>query len=269
MNGRWRVNADDFGWTDGQNQAVEKAYQLGVLTHASLLTTTPGFAGAVEIARQNPGLQVGVHLALNEVPPALPSDKLQGLLQPDGRFPDSLGTLLRAWFGGRLAPAVVLAEWQQQIERALAAGLTPTHLDGHKHVHMLPPLLDAAIHLAKAYQIPYVRLPLEGFSTQALRRGPAWGVLWGLAQRARPHLQRAGLQFAAHFHGIAFSGQMTWPHLHRALAAHPPGQAEIMVHPAVRTPSVRALQTRYRWAAQYRFEEELDALLHAKTMFNG
>ena len=60
------ITADDFGWTDGHNLAVERAARAGTLNRASLLATGAAFAGAVIAARRCPRLGVGVHLTLCE-----------------------------------------------------------------------------------------------------------------------------------------------------------------------------------------------------------
>jgi len=44
-------------------------------------------------------------------------------------------------------------EWEAQIGKIRAAGIEPTHLDGHKHVHMLPGLFEIALRLAKRHGI--------------------------------------------------------------------------------------------------------------------
>lgn len=260
------VNADDFGWYDGQNLAVERAHREGILNSASLMTTTPGFRQAVGIARANPGLRVGVHLTLNETPPALPPDRLGGLVRKNGCFPDRPGTILRAWLSGGLRFEDIRAEWTHQIALALAEGIAPAHLDSHKHVHLLPPLMEIAIALALEYGITYVRLPRESRGHGRLRRLPFALVLRFLSERARRTLAGASLRHADDFYGFAWSGRMTAPRLAQALAGARRGRVtEIMVHPAVRTPDVRSLQTRYRWAAAYLFEEELAALIEMRA----
>ncbi len=251
------VNADDFGWTDGHNQAVAQAHARGVLNRASLLCNTPGFAQAVELARGLPGLSVGVHLTLHEGEPLIPAASLPNLTRADGSFHDEPLALARLWLQGKLTPEEALPEWQAQVQRALRAGIGVSHLDSHKHIHLFPPLLRVIIQLAQDYRIPYVRLPLDA---SALWRGPSGWMLWALALRARPRLRAAGLHFADHFVGIGSSGAMVHQKLAAAVQRAPEGLTEVMVHPAVVTPAVVELQKRYRWAAVYRFEEELQAL---------
>jgi hopanoid biosynthesis associated protein HpnK len=254
------INADDFGWTDGHNQAVEQAHSQGALNRASLLCNGLAFNQAVELAQRHPGLGVGAHLTLNEGRPLLSKNQLPNLADDQGLFHDSLFSLVALWFQGRLHTAEVWAEWQAQIERAVRAGIQLTHLDSHKHVHVIPPLWEAILGLAKEYGIGYVRIPLEASFSGAARRGAAGVVLWGLALRARSRLRSAGLQCADHFMGVGLSGKVTENWLVKVLRQSRPGITEVMVHPAVITPSVANLQRKYGWAASYRFEDELRLL---------
>lgn len=262
------LTADDFGWTDGQNQAVRRGAEAGTLTRASLVCddrdNRAAFAEAVAIARALPRLGVGVHLSLCEGRPLRPGGALPGLVQADGRFHEGLGPLVGQYLMGRLDAGAVEGEWRAQIERALAAGLRPSHLDGHKHVHLLPPLFDLALRLCADYRVPYLRIPGEAPSLGTLARAPAWSILAGLSVRARRRLAQvgpaAGVRSADHFAGFAQSGAMTPARLRALIAAARPGTTEIMLHPAVRTESMRALGARYAWARTYRFEDELAAL---------
>ena len=60
------VNADDLGLTPGVNRGILRAFQDGIVTSASLLVTGSAFEDAVALARQNPDLDVGLHLTLVE-----------------------------------------------------------------------------------------------------------------------------------------------------------------------------------------------------------
>ena len=256
------ITADDFGWTDGHNQAIERAATFGTLNRASLLCNGGAFDAAIGIARRCAplGLAVGVHLTLCEGAPLGPAAPLGDLVRADGSFHDGLGPLVRSYAAQRLPVAAIHAEWRGQLERARAAGLPLSHLDGHKHVHLLPPLLPVAVALAKEYGVPYVRTPTAPLSGGFLRRAPAALVLSGLGQRARRLVRAAGLATCDHFVGFAQSGALTSEHLLTAIAAARPGITEIMTHPAVRTPAVKALGQSYEWARRYQFEGELAAL---------
>ena len=259
------ITADDFGWTDSQNQAVLAGVQAGTLHRASLLCNGQGFTEAVAIAHRHPQLGVGVHLTLCEGAPLCPATAESRLCSPAGHFPDGLGPLLGLFATGALPLAIVEAEWRAQIERALDAGISPSHLDGHKHVHLLPPLFDLTVRLAQRYRIPFVRVPQEAPSLRAVRRVAAWAVLSSLSRRARRRMSGTGLRTADHFVGFSESGGMSPDRLVAAIRAARPGVTEIMVHPAQEGAGLAMLRARYGWARRYRFADELDALCHPAT----
>lgn len=260
MAASFRITADDFGWTVAQNRAVEQAAEKGVLTHASLLANGYAVEDAVAVAQRVPKLGVGIHLSLCEGVPLKDPAALQGLTTSEGAFHDGLGPLVFAYLRGSLPLAAVESEWQAQIERAQSLGFSLTHIDGHKHVHVLPPLIDLACRLAQRYRIPFVRTPYESPSTKIARRLPGWLVLSSLALSARRVIRRYGLQTADHFVGFSVSGGMTEAELLRAIVEAQAGLTEIMVHPAEESADLSPLRTRYDWAKTYRFGGELDAL---------
>lgn len=257
----FRITADDFGWTLAHNQAVERAVKAGVLTHASLLSGGLAAREAAQLSRTLPQLGVGVHLQLHEGQPLTSSLSGTALVQPSGAFCDGFSPLVQTFFRGKLPLSAIELEWRAQIERALGFGLSLSHLDGHKHVHVLPPLADLTCRLAIAYRIPYVRTPLETPSAQAAKRLFGYVPLSGLAWAARRTVVRFGLDTADHFVGFSRSGQMTLAALLSAVQTARPGVTEIMVHPAEETSDLAPLLSRYAFAKHYRFARELSALL--------
>lgn len=262
------LTADDFGWTDGQNLAIERAAQAGTLSRASLLCNGDAFAGALLTAQRCPQLEVGVHLTLCEGRPVGRGAGLSQLLRSDGAFYDGLRPLCQTYLRGQLNVDAIRDEWRHQIERALSAGFRLSHLDGHKHVHMLPPLQQLAIKLAQEYQIGYVRTSAEILSRRALSRAPVWLVLFCLGTYARRSVRAAGLRTCDRFVGLTDSGQMTAEKLLYAIReAHKhSGTTEIMLHPAVLTPEMMQLGRQYAWARSYQFEGELSALCDPRVV---
>src|SRR2546425_5823141 len=54
------VNADDFGTSRQVNEAVVRAFKEGVLTSCSLMVTGQAFDEAIQLAKENRGLAVGI-----------------------------------------------------------------------------------------------------------------------------------------------------------------------------------------------------------------
>lgn len=238
------VNADDLGWTEGVNRGILEAYHHGIVTSASLLANGAAFAGGVKAARSAPDLGVGVHLNLSDGPPVADREAVMSLLNDNGEFaggPESL-LLKRARRG--LVLEEVEEEWDAQIQRVRDAGIQPTHLDGHKHVHMLPGLLDIALRLAKKHGIGAIRVSLEESSLRAalstgsqqrahvvMKQGVQARGLKLLARDAREQAAHMGIATADFFCGIAQTGQLTRDGVAQLLKVLPEGTTELMCHP--------------------------------------
>src|SRR5215831_1337286 len=80
------VNGDDYGYSSGVNQAIMTAHKCCILSSASLMVTESAFDEAVCLARQHPGLAVGLHLVLVCGRSALPPRDIPFLADASGRF---------------------------------------------------------------------------------------------------------------------------------------------------------------------------------------
>jgi len=257
------VNADDLGWTDGVNRGILEAFHHGIVTSTSLLANGAAFAGGVQAARSAPGLGVGVHLNLSDGPPVADRETVTSLLNEDGKFaggPESL-LLRRARRGLRLAE--VESEWDAQIQKVCDAGIAPTHLDGHKHVHMLPGLFEIALKLAKRHDIGAIRVSLEASSLRAalssgkkqhaavlLKQGVQARGLKLLARDAREQAGRAGISTADYFCGIAQTGELTREGVAQFVKSLPDGTTELMCHPGYADVALQKTQTRLQDSRQ-------------------
>ncbi len=257
------VNADDFGWTDGVNRGILEAFQNGIVTSTSLLANGAAFAGAVEAARSAPGLGVGVHLNLSDGPSVANREAVTNLLNHTGEFTGGPESLLLRHARRGLALAEVEREWEAQIHKVRNAGIEPTHLDGHKHVHMLPGLFEIALRLAKRNNIGAIRVSLEASSLRAalssgskqnsavvLKQGVQARGLKLLAREARERAERAGISTADYFCGIAQTGQLTREGVAQFLKILPEGTTELMCHPGYADAALQRSSTRLQKSRQ-------------------
>jgi hopanoid biosynthesis associated protein HpnK len=135
------VTADDFGLTRGVNAAVVFAHREGIVTAASLMANGQAFESAVALAKANPGLDVGLHLNLTEGRPASDPSDVPSLATSRGfRYNHPL-SLAIAIVQSRVRPADLEREIRSQCERVLNSGLRISHVDGHKHVQVIPVVL--------------------------------------------------------------------------------------------------------------------------------
>jgi predicted glycoside hydrolase/deacetylase ChbG (UPF0249 family) len=61
------VNADDLGLSSGVNEGIAQAHTGGIVTSASLMVRGPAAAEAAAVARDHPGLSVGLHWVGDDV----------------------------------------------------------------------------------------------------------------------------------------------------------------------------------------------------------
>ncbi len=228
------VNADDLGWSVGVTDGILLAHRNGIVTSATLAANMPDAERAVALAAAEPALGVGVHLNVCQGRPL--SDAGRGFAGGDGiarlSGPGLIARCLsRPWLVG-----AALAEFEAQIRWALDRGLRPTHLDSHRHVHAFPPLFAGVVRLARRYDIPFVRWPVEKLpgrdwpppprrqaaTAGLLRAMCAVNALTGRAARATNGTW-----------GIAHTGGITEAWLIHAARAVPEGVTEIMTHPGL------------------------------------
>lgn len=187
------------------------------------------FAHAVALAKEHPRLDVGVHLQIVQHP-----------------YPHSIPSLmwelaLQRWD--------VRAEFRQQVEKVLRAGIQPTHLDTHKHTHLLPVVFDALWQVSEEFRIPYIRRP---FDLPFTRRAVPWGkrVAARAMRLAQPRIDRMARRLPGrstdHFAGFVLTGDYTALDLIHVIENLPPGSTEFMCHPGQLGPQLAVAPTRLK-----------------------
>jgi predicted glycoside hydrolase/deacetylase ChbG (UPF0249 family) len=265
------VNADDLGWTEGVNRGIAEAHRQGLVTSTSLLANGSAFASALCVASANPQLGVGVHLNLSDGPPTANPHDVPGLLNEGSHLHDGPESLLLRIASRSLALGQIEREWDAQISKVRDSGIRPTHLDGHKHVQMLPGLFEIALRLAKKHGIRAIRVAHEESRLRSalssageqktsvvLKQGVQARGLKLLARDAREMADRAGLVTTDFFCGIAQTGVLTREGVAQLLENLPEGTTELMCHPGYADEDLRRTTTRLQESRQL----ELQILTH-------
>jgi predicted glycoside hydrolase/deacetylase ChbG (UPF0249 family) len=134
------VNADDFGRSSAINQGIIEGHQKGIVTSASLMTDRDAFDEAVDLAKKNPHLGIGLHLDL---------DSFFNVQHGVGR--------LLTYKDAAVPMSAIATETERQLKKILATGLPIRHVDGHHHVHLRPELFATVAALTAKYKIPVIR----------------------------------------------------------------------------------------------------------------
>jgi predicted glycoside hydrolase/deacetylase ChbG (UPF0249 family) len=131
------VNGDDLGMSRGITDAILIAHRHGFLTSASLMVNMPASQYAVERLATAPHLGVGVHLNICQGKPLLPSQSVPSLVDSCGDFLSPSLMIRRLW-RWQVVEQEVEAEFRAQIRWAMDRGLSLTHADSHRHMHIYP-----------------------------------------------------------------------------------------------------------------------------------
>jgi chitin disaccharide deacetylase len=258
------VNADDLGLTPGVNRGVLRAFQDGIVTSASLLVTGSAFEDAIALARQNPKLDVGLHLALVEERAVLGRDVLPTLVDGMGRFPRTSGEFFRRALLGRIRWDEVEREVAAQIALFQETGLRLSHVNSHQHLHMFPPVFQIVRHLTHSMENVWIRNPAGPWRKSPNTPLGRWVQRLGLnltCLSARGLHARPLPQMPDGMYGFEVSGSLTRSSLEQILRKIPDGLYELICHPGEGDADT---QTRYsHW--DYRWAEELGALTAPET----
>lgn len=166
------LHIDDMGFCHAANAASLACLTEGSATCASILVNGPWFQEAVQMAKANPQLDLGVHLTLTaEYPtyrwPALSSrDPETGLLDADGYLWATREDAVR-----KVSVAAAEGEMRAQIDGALAAGIDVTHIDTHMGSVVHPKFLGSYLRLAHEYGVPAFLPRITRDRLQALGEG--------------------------------------------------------------------------------------------------
>ncbi len=234
------VNADDFGASEEVNEAVIRAFKEGVLTSASLMVTGAAAEQAVKLAKETPGLAVGIHLVTVVGRSVLSHSEIPTLVDDAGNFSDNPTAAGLKYFFFPRARRELRRELAAQFERYHSTGLRLSHIDGHLHLHVHPVIFNGALELGRKYGCRHMRVPVEErelaleFDRANVVQKSVHTILFGgLARYMKRKLRERGFTFAERVYGNLQSGRMSERYFLYALDNLAADTSEIYFHPAV------------------------------------
>ena len=234
------INADDFGLARSINQAVVCAHGEGVLTSASLMVNGGASDEAVEFARQNPKLGVGLHLTLVCGRSARPAREIPGLVNQQGQFSNNAIVAGLNYFTRRELLGQLRSEITAQFEKFHSTGLPLDHVNGHLNMHLHPVVFGVILENVKRFAIRHVRLTRDPFWLNArLARGQwcyraAHGLIfWLMSCWARPRLRQSGIGHTDWVFGLLQNARVNEEFVLKLLPRLPVGDSELYSHPSL------------------------------------
>jgi predicted glycoside hydrolase/deacetylase ChbG (UPF0249 family) len=152
------LHADDLGAAHSVDLASFDALGKGAVSSASIMMPTPWVTEVGAWARAHPDADLGIHLTLTSEWDTYrwgsveSRDKVSSLLDSAGTLPSEDGPVAT-----KAKPEEVEREIRAQIDRALALGIHPTHVDSHMgSLFTTAALAGVYAKVARDYHLPFL-----------------------------------------------------------------------------------------------------------------
>ncbi|MEN8155601.1 MAG: polysaccharide deacetylase family protein [Bacteroidota bacterium] len=150
------LHADDAGMCGAANLATAELLENDHIQSTAVMVPCPKADEFIQWAVEHPGEDVGLHLTLTSEwkhyrwGPVSDPDSVPGLIDPDGMLWRSVPEVLT-----NATPEEIEKEIRAQIERSIALGYQPDHIDSHMGtLFSHPDYLNLFLKVAEAYHIP-------------------------------------------------------------------------------------------------------------------
>lgn len=152
------IHADDLAVAHSEDAASFAALDQHAASSASIMIPCPWVTEVAAYAKAHPDADLGLHLTLTSEwntyrwAPISPADNVSSLLDPSGYLWPETGPATQ-----HIKTDDAERELRAQIDRAIAMGIRPTHLDSHMGVlFSRPDLIAVYIKLAHEYKLPFL-----------------------------------------------------------------------------------------------------------------
>ncbi len=229
------------------------------MTSATIMANGERFEEAAAAARQSPTLGIGCHVVLVDGTPVGDAHEVPSLLDRKhrDRFRHSLSAFALNAASSQVDPRQVELEITAQLRKLQAAGLAVSHVDTHKHTHMLPAILKPLLRAASACGIRAVRnpfVPRRAVSLAVLRHRPDVLKRYfqvrllraAFARRFTHAVTEAGFITPHGSFGVIETGYLDQYLLEAIIDAIPEGTWELVCHPGYLDDELAAANTRLR-----------------------
>lgn len=223
------VNADDFGLSPGVNRGIVKGIDNGIVTSTTMMLNMPGQQDAFSILSERPDISVGLHFNITAGKPVSLSEDIPSLVDDKGCF-YNIRTLIPLLNGGMITPDDIAKEFEAQVTLMKENGISISHIDSHKHLHLFPDVLETITNMTHDMDIKAMRYtektPREVFNSMGID-------VQGLeANPTISEIRESQIKVPDGLLGLDVVGKLSPRTLKNLLSILPDGSWELMCHPA-------------------------------------
>lgn len=237
------IHTDDIGMCQASVSAYADLWEAGTISSGAIMIPCPWSLEAAEMARTHPTMDLGVHLTLTSEwakyrwGPISTRDASSGMIDEEGFF---YHTSEEAQEHG--LPGAVQLEMRAQVERALKAGIEPTHVDTHMGTVAHPKFIPAYVQLAFRYHLPPMMFRWNEADWLALGMDATTA---SFAAQTMAQLEADGLPLLDHIATLELdrsgSVEERIAYAQEVLGGLQPGLTHFIIHPSKDTPELRAI----------------------------
>jgi predicted glycoside hydrolase/deacetylase ChbG (UPF0249 family) len=234
------IHTDDIGMSHASYAACTDLWQAGIISSSAVMVPCPWFPKVAAFCKSNSKVDMGVHITLTcewdnyRWGPVSSREARAGMLDAEGFLPRKSSEIQ-----ANGDPDAVGCEMITQVERAIAAGINPTHVDTHMGTVFHPKFFPAYVQLARQFKLPVMIPRLDEAGLQR------WGFTGDAAQWALNmlrHIEEEKLPLLDHIMGMPLNkpdGRLE--QVFAAIDALQPGLTHFIIHPSHDTPEARAI----------------------------
>lgn len=220
---------------------------------------------AIKLSRENPGLDIGLHITLTQESPIELSSNIKSLLNAEGKFYKDIFEFLIKYAIGQIKIGDIRKEIEAQFKKIFSFGIKVSHVDSHQYVHSLPGISEVVLELCKKYNINFIRSPYCPMRCVDILKGRRFiqqvfiNILsLSMAKKIKVYnLKSCDVCF-----GSLYSGDMDENCFKGIVRMLKDGLSEIICHPAIIDDDLLA---RYGYW-NYNWKKEYDVLTSAQTV---
>lgn len=256
------LHADDIGMCEEANISAKRYLQQDDIQSAAVMMPCPNADEFIKWAIEHPDEDVGLHLTLTSEwktyrwPTVTNPAEVPGLIDPDGNMWHTVRQVVE-----HASAAEVEKEIRAQIEKAIALGYKPDHIDTHMGtLYGSHEFTAAYLRVAEEYQIPAMVIDMsnpavvKGFKDQGYPIGSE--MLEHVKNYKLPKLDF----FASAPNGNSYEEKCE--KFFGLVKSMPPGLSEIIFHPSEPTENLKTITNSWQ---QRNWEAEMFADPKVKT----
>lgn len=249
------VNADDFGIDEEINRGIAECFRDGIVRSVSIVSNGLAFEDALNLVKKNTDIGIGVHLCLVGERSILPKEKIPSIVDDKSFLSKNYRHFLYKICSNKVNLLEVKDELEAQMKKVLDTGIMPTHLDSHQYTHLIPPIFNIVIQLAKKFNIKWMRYPKENKYNKNIRFISVGNCIKKLylaffSGYQLNALQDNNLYYADFSYGIMGKGYLN-SHILKGVLEHlNSGLTDITCHPGYNPLNKKYAIWRYNWEAE-------------------